>query len=56
MILQITKTLGLLIICLLALGLAVEATIKLSIGLLTVAFWGIILIGLWAIYEKLFHP
>lgn len=43
MLIQIIKTLGLLLICLLALGLALEATIKLSIGLITVAFWGLVL-------------
>ena len=57
MVLKITKILGLGIICLLAIGLAAESTVKLSIGLLMVAFLGLVLMGLWGIclflYKKL---
>ena len=57
MVLKITKILGIGIICLFAIGLAAEAGIKLIIGLLMVAFWGLVLMGLWGIcaflYEKL---
>ena len=45
------------LICLFAIGLAGEAATKFTIGLLMVAFWGLVLMGLWGIcaflYEKL---
>ena len=54
---KITKTLGMTLICLFAIGLAGEAATKFTIGLLMVAFWGLVLMGLWGIcaflYEKL---
>ena len=54
---KITKTLGMTLICLFAIGLAGEAGIKLIIGLFMVIFWGLVLIGLCGIcaflYEKL---
>ena len=53
MLIKITKIFGIGIICLLAIGLAAEATIKISIGLFMVTFWGLVLIGIWALYEKL---
>ena len=56
MVLKITKILGIGIICLFAIGLAAEAGIKLIIGLLMVAFWGLVMMGLWALYEKLRKP
>jgi len=43
----ITKILGMTLIGLFLVGLAVEAATKLSIGLLMVAFWGLVLIGIW---------
>ena len=43
MLLKITKTLGMILICFFALGLAGEAVTKLSIGLFMVTFWGIVL-------------
>jgi len=52
MLFRITKILGLGIICLFAIGLAAEATVKISIGLLMVGFWGLVLLGLWALYEQ----
>ena len=41
--LQITKILGICIICFFALGLALEAATKFTIGLFMVTFWGIVL-------------
>ena len=40
---NITKTLGMIVIGFFALGLALEAATKLTVGLLMVTFWGIIL-------------
>jgi hypothetical protein len=43
----ITKILGIILVGLFLIGLVVEAATKLSIGLLMVAFWGLVLVGLW---------
>ena len=40
---KITETLGMILICLFALGLALEAATKFTIGLFMVTFWGIVL-------------
>jgi hypothetical protein len=49
----ITKILGMSLVGLFLIGLAVEAATKLSIGLLMVAFWGLVLIGIWEICLRL---
>ena len=53
MLIKIIQTIGTGIVCLFAIGLAGEAGIKIVIGLFLVTFWGLVLIGLWALYEKL---
>ena len=40
---KITKTLGIILICFFAIGLALEAATKFTIGLFMVTFWGIVL-------------
>ena len=52
---KITQSIGIGIICLFAIGLAGEAGIKIAIGLLMVAFWGLVLMGLWGICSFLFE-
>jgi hypothetical protein len=53
MMIKITKILGMTLVGLFLIGLALEAGGKIIIGLLMVAFWGLVLIGIWEICLRL---